>query len=107
MPAPRGGLPAGSTAWRLGLAGQPGALGYGIIAMINMAWPRTPDVPWYDNYIVALSAVIVIGIGLVYMLVAKPYDRGDAPHGDAIEMHPEQHDRMVHAIEKLVELGIL
>jgi amino acid transporter len=94
---PSGKYRLGAWAWPVNLV----ALGYGIIAMINMAWPRTPDVPWYDNYIVALSAVIVIGIGLVYMLVAKPYDRGDAPHGDAIEMHPEQHDRMVHAIEKL------
>ena len=50
---PSGKYRLGAWAWPVNLV----ALGYGIIAMINMAWPRTPDVPWYDNYIVALSAV--------------------------------------------------
>ena len=60
------------------------ALAYGVLAMINMAWPRTPDVPWYDNWIVVLSALVVVGVGLVYMTVAKPYLRKDTPHGDAV-----------------------
>ncbi len=94
---PSGKYKLGAWAWPVNIA----ALAYGIIAMVNMAWPRTPDVPWYDNWIVALSAAVVIGIGLIYMVIAKPYDRGDAPHGDAWELNPEQHDRMVHAVEKL------
>jgi amino acid transporter len=94
---PSGKYRLGAWAWPVNIA----ALVYGIVAMVNMAWPRTPDVPWYDNWIVALSAAIVVGIGLVYMAVAKPYDRGDAPHGDAWELNPKQHERMVHAIEDL------
>lgn len=77
------------------------ALVYGIIAMINMAWPRTPDASFVDNYIVAISAVVVIGIGLVYMVIAKPYDRGDAPHGDAIDAGTWEHDHKVHTIESI------
>ena len=52
--------------------------------MVNMAWPRTPDAPWYDNWLVALSAVVGVGVGAVYMVIAKPYLRSDATSGDAI-----------------------
>jgi hypothetical protein len=52
--------------------------------MINMAWPRTPDAPWYDNWIVALSALVVVGIGLVYMTIHALHDRSTAPRDDAI-----------------------
>jgi amino acid transporter len=81
----KGWVPSGK--FRLGAWGLPvtvAAFVYQVLAAVNMAWPRTPDAPWYDNYIVILSAVLVIGVGLVYMLVAKPYLRKDAPHGDAI-----------------------
>ncbi len=59
------------------------ALVYGVLAMINMAWPRTPELAWYDNWLVALSAALVIGVGLVIMLV-HPVDQTDAPFNDAI-----------------------
>ena len=74
-------------AFRLGRWGLPvtiGALAYGVLAMINIAWPRTPDAAWYDNGIVALGAVVVIGIGAIYLVLGRPYGRGDAPYGDAI-----------------------
>ncbi len=57
---------------------------YQIAAALNMAWPRTPDAPWYDNYLVPLSAAIVVGVGLLYLFLGNPHDRSDAPHGDAI-----------------------
>lgn len=60
------------------------ALGYQLAAAANMAWPRTPDAPWYDNYLVLLSAAIVIGVGLMYLLLGSPHDRSEAPHGDAV-----------------------
>ena len=77
------------------------ALVYGIIAMVNMAWPRTPDASFVDNYIVAISAVVVIAVGLVYMVITKPYDRGEAPHGDALDAGTWEHDHKVHTIESL------
>ena len=40
--------------------------------------------PWYDNYVVILSGTLVVGIGLVYMLIAKPFGNSDAPAGDAV-----------------------
>ena len=81
----KGWKPSGAfTLGRWGLPVTITAFAYQVLASINMAWPRTPDAPWYDNYIVILSAVVVVGLGLAYMLVAKPYLRKDTPHGDAV-----------------------
>lgn len=80
----RGWQPSGQ--FRLGKWGMVvnvGALVYGVAAIINMAWPRTPDAPWYVNYAMVVSTALVIGLGLLYMWLAKPYDTGTAPAGDA------------------------
>jgi amino acid transporter len=83
----KGWKPAGRfTLGAWGLLVNVVALGYQIAASTNMAWPRTPDAAWYDNYLVPLSAAIVIGVGLLYLLIGKPHDRSDAPHGDAAAM---------------------
>jgi amino acid transporter len=81
----KGWVPSGK--YTLGAWGLPvniAALTYGVIAMVNMAWPRTPDAPWYDNWIVALSGLVVITIGLVYMKLHPLHDRSTAPYDDAI-----------------------
>ena len=81
----KGWVPSGKyTLGRWGLPVNVAALVYGIIAMVNMAWPRTPDAPWYDNWIVALSGLVVVGVGLVYMAVHPLHDRSSAPYDDAI-----------------------
>ena len=87
----QGWVPSGPfTLGRWGMPVTVSALVYGVLTMINVAWPRTPDVPWYDNWVVALSAVVGIGVGLVYMLLAKPYLRSDAMSGDAIPTKEER-----------------
>ncbi|WP_261949448.1 MULTISPECIES: amino acid permease [unclassified Rhodococcus (in: high G+C Gram-positive bacteria)] len=81
----KGWVPAG--AYSLGKWGLPvniAALAYGIVAMINMAWPRNPGTPWYDNYIVLLSGVTVLVLGLLYMTVHPVHGKSDAPYADAI-----------------------
>ena len=55
----------------------------GVGAILDMAWPRTPDVPWFLNYANGLIWLAIVGIGALYMLVARPYDAGTAPAGDA------------------------
>ncbi|TYL45706.1 amino acid permease [Nocardioides sp. BGMRC 2183] len=91
----RGWQPSGAfTLGRWGMAVNVAALGYGVLAMINMAWPRTPEAPWYDNWLVALSAAAGIAVGLVYMLGWRPYENSDAISGDAVSgdvMHPGRH----------------
>ena len=85
----RGWVPSGKyTLGKWGLPVNIAALVYGITAMVNMAWPRTPDVAWYDNWIVWLSAALVVGLGLVYMAVHPTYGRSDAPYDDAIPKVP-------------------
>ncbi|MEH7110283.1 APC family permease [Bacillus sp. JJ1764] len=81
----KGWKPSGK--YQLGKWGLPvniGALIYGIIAIVNMCWPRTPDAPWYDNYIVLLSGVVVIVVGLIYMMIHRSYGHSDMPYDDAI-----------------------
>ncbi|GAA2353593.1 amino acid permease [Nonomuraea africana] len=80
----RGWRPSGPfTLGTAGLAINVGALVYGVLAIVNMIWPRTPGAPWYDNWLVALSGLVVVGLGALYLFTARPYD-GVAPAGDAI-----------------------
>ena len=82
----RGWEPRG--AFRLGAWGLPvniAALAYGVAAGLNLAWPRTPDVAWYDNWIVVLSTAVVLAGGLLYMLAARPWEKSTAAAGDAVK----------------------
>ncbi|MDN4162997.1 APC family permease [Nocardioides abyssi] len=80
-----GWVPSGPfTLGRWGLVVNAAAPAYGVLAMVNMAWPRSPGLPWYDNWLVALSAAIGVGIGGLYLVLARPHERSDALAGDAI-----------------------
>ena len=84
----RGWTPAGP--FTLGRWGWPVnllALGYGIFAIINMLWPRSPHDPWYTNYGMMVTTAGVLVLGTLYMVLAKPYDHGNAPAGDAYRLH--------------------
>ncbi|MFI9025622.1 APC family permease [Streptomyces sp. NPDC053560] len=69
---------------RWGLLVNAGALVYGIFAIVNICWARTPEAPWYDNYIVLLCGGVVVLAGVLYMFTTHHYGRSDAPCGDAI-----------------------
>lgn len=83
----RGWRPAGL--WNLGSAGMVvnvAALVYGVFAMFLLARPGDADT-FLDRWIVVIGVVLVLGTGLVYMLIAKPYNHSDGvPEGDAIEL---------------------
>ncbi len=59
------------------------ALLYGVSAIFNILWPRAPGEPWYVNYGMLVTTVGIVVLGGLYMLIAKPYERGNAPAGDA------------------------
>jgi len=80
---PSGEFRLGIWAWPVNLA----ALTYGVLAIINMVWPRTPQDPWYSNYGMMVVWVAVFAIGLVYAALLRPYDHGDAAEGDAHLAH--------------------
>jgi amino acid transporter len=80
----RGWKPGGQ--FTLGAWGLPVnvvALCYGVGAIIDMIWPRTPAAPWYINYAMSVTWLAITGIGALYMVFAHPYDHGTAPAGDA------------------------
>jgi hypothetical protein len=60
---------------------------YGVLAIINMTWPRAPQDPWYSNYGMIVVWVVMFVIGLLYAALSRPYDHGDAPAGDAPYVH--------------------
>ncbi|EUA10168.1 putative amino acid permease domain protein [Mycobacterium kansasii 732] len=81
----KGWAPSGK--YRLGRWGMPvniGALVYGVAAIANVCWPRTPEAPWYDNYVVLLMSGVIISLGILYMVFSRAYANSDAPHADAI-----------------------
>jgi amino acid transporter len=47
------------------------AFAYGVFMIINLAWPRTPDAAWYDNYLVAFSAGVVLLAGVIVYLIQR------------------------------------
>lgn len=59
-------------------------LAYGVSAIANIMWPRpAPGDPWYVAYGMSLTTAVVVAIGGLYMVTAKPYERGISPAGDA------------------------
>src|SRR5262249_40077767 len=64
----KGWRPAGD--FTLGAWGVPVnvlALAFGIVFTLNLVWPRTPDVPWYLNYINLLSLIGIFLLGLAQL----------------------------------------
>jgi amino acid transporter len=43
------------------------ALAFGIVMTVNLIWPRSPDAPWYLNYINLLSVVLIFILGLAQL----------------------------------------
>ena len=81
----KGWRPSGPfTLGRWGLPVTVAALVYGVAAMVNMVWPRTPEAPWYDNYLTLLSGVVVVGAGLLVLVLLRPHRNSGAVAGDAI-----------------------
>jgi len=76
---PAGQFCLGVWAWPVNIV----ALAYGVGALVDMLWPRTPNAPWYINNAMGVTWLAIVVIGAVYMTLARPYDVGTAPAGDA------------------------
>ncbi|MEA3107216.1 MAG: hypothetical protein QOI88_1821 [Gammaproteobacteria bacterium] len=76
---PLGPFTLGAWGWCVNLL----ALAYGVSAIVNILWPRSPNDPWYSNYSMLVTTVGIVVLGAIYMVAAKPYERGNAPAGDA------------------------
>ncbi|BDV32235.1 APC family permease [Microbacterium terricola] len=85
----KGWKPAGPfSLGRWGIVVNIVALAYGIFAIYLLAKPGESGVVLTD-WIVLLGLGVVMGTGLVYMLLARPDRKSDAPSGDAIAVADE------------------
>lgn len=84
----KGWRPAG--AWTLGRWGfvvNVAALFYGVLGMVLLAWPTgDSETAFVDRWIALIGFLVVSGVGLVYLLTAKPERKSTAPEGDAMEV---------------------
>ena len=76
---PTGQFQLGRFGWIVNVTG----LVYGLCAIIDLVWPRTPASPWYVNYALLVVLAGVIAIGIVYMLLVPRFELSTAPAGDA------------------------
>lgn len=47
--------------------------------LVNVWWPRSPDLPWYQNYGVLVVTVILAALGVVAYLLAPRHEISSAP----------------------------
>jgi amino acid transporter len=47
-----------------------------IFELINVWWPRSPDLPWYQNYGVLVVTVILAALGIVAYVLAPRHELG-------------------------------
>ena len=80
----RGWVPHGK--YRLGAWGLPvniAGIVWGVSAIVIMLRPADGTIAWYAAWGMALTFGAVIASGLAYMALGRPFDRSDAPAGDA------------------------
>lgn len=80
----KGWKPAGP--WSLGAWGivvNVLALAYGIFAMILLARPGETG-EFFADYVVLIGLVVVLAVGFLYLFIARPDRKSDAPEDDAI-----------------------
>ena len=59
------------------------ALLYGVFAIVLLARPGSSGV-FLDDWIVLLGLGVVVVSGMLYLFIARPDKKSDAPEGDAI-----------------------
>jgi amino acid transporter len=78
---PSGPFTLGERGWIVNVLG----FIYGVGAIVNILWPRPASAadPWYVAYGMLVTTAGVVVLGAIYMVLAKPYEHGTAPAGDA------------------------
>ncbi|WP_218952164.1 APC family permease [Amycolatopsis anabasis] len=100
----KGWRPAGD--WNLGRAGLAVnviALAWGVTAMVILTRPGSSDLGFLDRWIVVAGLVVVVGSGLLYMAIARPWGKSDAPAGDALEVAAEMRAARARSATSVVD----
>src|SRR5260370_9957461 len=72
---PAGPFTLGTRGWLVnGLA-----LAYGVGAIVNILWPRSPNDPWYANYPILVTTLRVFGLAGFSMVFSNPYNASPPP----------------------------
>ncbi|WP_206128184.1 amino acid permease [Burkholderia sp. Ac-20379] len=80
---PAGSFSLGGWGWLVNL----GALGYGVFACIVLATPSNDmSLSLVDRWIALVGMLVVLATGALYLVIAKPHRRSNAPEGDAVEV---------------------
>lgn len=66
---PSGKFTLGAWGWPINIL----ALAFGVGAVVNMIWPRSPNDPWFVNYAMLFTTAVVLLSGAVYMAIGKPH----------------------------------
>lgn len=78
---PAGAFTLGGWGWLVNL----GALAYGVFACVVLATPSSDmSLSLVDRWIALVGMFVVVATGVIYLVIAKPHRRSDAPEGDAI-----------------------
>ena len=64
---PGGPFTLGRWGWTVNII----ALAYGLSAIVDMVWPRSPNDPWYSNYGMIVTAGGMLVLGTLYMVLAE------------------------------------
>lgn len=72
------------------------ALAYGIFAIVLLSIPGTSG-DFFTDWVVLIGLGVVLVVGLLYLLIARPDRKSNAPSGDAIEVAAKLRG---HAAEK-------
>jgi len=57
---------------RIGLGLTAAASIWLVVEFVNIAWPRSPELPWYQNWAVIVASALLGIVGLGYFLVTRP-----------------------------------
>jgi hypothetical protein len=71
-------------AFALAEAGPPMIWSFVIVGAGQLLVALVFGVSWYDNWIVVLSTAVVLAVGLLYMIGARPWEKSAAAAGDAV-----------------------
>lgn len=42
---------------------------FGIASIINLMWPRTPEAGWLNKWLILISMVVLIALGLIQLVM--------------------------------------
>lgn len=87
---PAGAFCLGAWGWPVNIA----ALGYGIFACVMLSTPSSDmSLSLLDRWIAVVGVLVVVVVGWLYLVIAKPHRHSDAPEGDAVEFADLMRDK--------------